>query len=64
MTGTFSYFDESDLELTRGHLGHVDQESRVVGVVFDDVVIHIDEDPSLALFVDFPNGVFLHTVLF
>lgn len=59
-----SYFNESDLDLTSDGRGHLDEEGRLVGVVFDDVVVHVDENPSLAFFVDFPNGVFLHAVLF
>lgn len=41
-----SYFNESDLQVARGRLGHLYQESRLVGVVFHDVVIHVDEDPE------------------
>lgn len=46
MADLFSYFNESDLELTGDHLGHLNEESRLVGVVFNDVVIHVDEDPE------------------
>lgn len=42
----FSYFNESDLELAAGDLGHLDEEGRLVGVVFDDVVVHVDENPE------------------
>lgn len=59
-----SYFNKGDLELTADDLGHLNEEGRLVGVVFDDVVVHVDENPSFAFFVDLPNGVFLHTVLF
>jgi len=59
-----SYFNEGDLELAVDDLGHLNEEGRLVGVMLDDVVVHVDENPSLALFVDFPNGVFLHTVPF
>lgn len=45
-TGRLSYFNEGDLELAGGHLGHLDEESRLVAVVFDDVVVHVDEDPG------------------
>lgn len=41
-----SYFDESDLELAGDDLGHLDEERRLVGVVFDDVVVHVDENPG------------------
>lgn len=41
-----SYFDEGDLELTAADLGHLDEEGRLVGVVFDDVVVHVDENPE------------------
>lgn len=41
---SFSYFSESDLELTGDHFRHVDEEGRLVGVMFDDVVVHVDEN--------------------
>ena len=41
-----SYFNESDLELTASDLGHLDEEGRLIGVVFDDVVVHVDENPA------------------
>lgn len=41
-----SYFNESDLQVAGGCLGHLHQESRLVGVVFHDVVVHVDEDPG------------------
>ena len=41
----FSYFSESDLELAGDRLGYLDEEGRLVGVVFNDVVVHVDEDP-------------------
>lgn len=45
-TGRLSYFNEGDLEMAGGHLGHLDEESRLVAVVFDDVVVHVDENPG------------------
>lgn len=44
--GRLSYFNEGDLELAGGHLGHLDEERRLVAVVFDDVVVHVDENPG------------------
>lgn len=37
-----SYFNESDLELTADHLRHIDEESGLVGIVFDNDVVHVD----------------------
>lgn len=42
----FSYFNESDLKLTAGDLGHLNEEGRLVCVVFNDVIVHVDEDPE------------------
>lgn len=39
-----SYFNQSDLVLTSNHLQHLDEEGRLVGVVFNDVVVHVDEN--------------------
>lgn len=47
LTGCWlSYFNESDLELAVGGLGHLNEEGRLVGVVFDDVVVHVNENPE------------------
>lgn len=43
---SLSYFHQSDLEVTVGRLGHLDEERRLVGVVFDDVVVHVDKNPA------------------
>lgn len=37
---------EGDVEVTHHDLCDGDQESRVVAIVFDDVVIHVDKDPA------------------
>lgn len=34
------------MEVTHHDLGDVDQESRMVAVVFDNVVVHVDENPA------------------
>lgn len=41
-----SYFNESDLELAANNLGHLNEEGWLVGVVFDDVVVHVDVNPE------------------
>lgn len=41
----FSYFNKGNLELTVAQLGNLDEECWLVGVVLDDVVIHVDKDP-------------------
>ena len=39
-----SYFDQSELDEPRS-FGHLDEEGRLVGVVFDNGVIHVDKNP-------------------
>lgn len=41
-----SYFNENDLEPTSDGLRNLNQEGRLVGVVFDDVVVHVDKNPE------------------
>lgn len=41
-----SYFNENDLEPTSDGLRNLNQEGRLVGVVFDNVVVHVDENPE------------------
>lgn len=60
--GKHSYFDQSELD-EPGSLGHLDEEGRLVGVVFDNGVVHVDENPTLAFLEDFPNSVCLQAVL-
>lgn len=43
---SLSYFNEGDLELPVDELGHLNEEGRLVGVMFDDVVVHVDENPG------------------
>lgn len=39
------YFNEGDLELT-ADLRDLDLKSQLVGVVFNDVVVHVYKDPA------------------
>lgn len=41
-----SYFNKRDLELTGEHLRHLDEEGQLIGVVFNDVVVHVNENPE------------------
>lgn len=43
LTG-LSYFSQSHLELANRWLRDLYLEGRLVSVVFDDVVVHVDED--------------------
>lgn len=45
-TELFSYFNQSDLDLTGDRLGHLNEEGGLVGVVFHNVVVHVDENPA------------------
>lgn len=37
-----SYFNKSDLKLAGARLRHLNEESGLVAVVFNDVVVHVD----------------------